>query len=168
MPVHQRLVQPVLAAGARIVRRGRGTWQIGIDPGRRVILPGSPGVDAELDALRIGATASGTATDLSEALDRAGLLARPRAHRLRVIVRGALGPDDARLIDMTATRVDQDAPGLLLSLGEPARELLDDWLREGRSHMVVRVVDGRIVIGPLVVPGRTACLRCIDCHLVDI
>ncbi|RZT84168.1 bacteriocin biosynthesis cyclodehydratase domain-containing protein [Pseudonocardia sediminis] len=32
------------------------------------------------------------------------------------------------------------------------------------EHLVVRVRDGRGVVGPLVLPGRTACLRCLDLH----
>jgi bacteriocin biosynthesis cyclodehydratase domain-containing protein len=32
------------------------------------------------------------------------------------------------------------------------------------AHLPVRVRDGRGLIGPLVVPGRTSCLRCADLH----
>jgi bacteriocin biosynthesis cyclodehydratase domain-containing protein len=31
-------------------------------------------------------------------------------------------------------------------------------------HLVVRLVDGGALLGPFVVPGETACLRCIDAH----
>ena len=31
-------------------------------------------------------------------------------------------------------------------------------------HLAVQVVDGRAVVGPLVFPGRTGCLRCADLH----
>ena len=34
-------------------------------------------------------------------------------------------------------------------------------------HLVVRVVDGVGLIGPLVLPGRSACLRCIDLHCAE-
>ena len=34
-------------------------------------------------------------------------------------------------------------------------------------HLVVRLVEGRAVVGPFVVPGRTACLRCIDAYLTE-
>ena len=51
-----------------------------------------------------------------------------------------------------------------IGLGELPRERLDPLLRSSTSHVVVRLVDGGAVIGPFVVPGKTACLRCIDAH----
>ncbi|WP_148572620.1 TOMM precursor leader peptide-binding protein [Nocardioides caldifontis] len=53
---------------------------------------------------------------------------------------------------------------VLVGIGEPPRELVDDHRREGIPHLVVRLTEGRAVVGPFVVPGRSACLRCIDCH----
>ena len=53
---------------------------------------------------------------------------------------------------------------LALSTGEIARDRLDPLIRRGTSHLVVRLVDGAAVVGPFVVPGQTACLRCIDAH----
>lgn len=32
-------------------------------------------------------------------------------------------------------------------------------------HLQVRLIDGLGLVGPLVLPGRTACLRCLDLHL---
>jgi len=145
---------------------------VGVDPGRRVVVPDSADVVEELAALRLGTTATGEPTNLSRSLAEAGLLARPRPRWTKVVVRGTLGTDPTALLELLGVRSPRDpahqTPGLLLSVGEPNRELLDPWLREGRSHLVVRVVDGRVIIGPLVIPGHTACLRCIDCHLVDI
>ncbi|GAA4795420.1 hypothetical protein GCM10023200_34330 [Actinomycetospora chlora] len=37
----------------------------------------------------------------------------------------------------------------------------------GRPHLVVAVVDGTGTVGPLVVPGRTPCLRCADLVRAD-
>ena len=54
---------------------------------------------------------------------------------------------------------------LVVSSGELARERLDHLVRRSASHLVVRLVDGGAVLGPFVVPGRTACLRCLDAHL---
>ena len=56
---------------------------------------------------------------------------------------------------------------LVLSAGELARERLDPLVRRGTSHLVVRLVDGAALVGPFVVPGVTACLRCIDAHRSD-
>lgn len=56
---------------------------------------------------------------------------------------------------------------VLIGVGEPTRDLLDGWVREGVPHLVVRLVEGRAVIGPFVVPGKTACLRCIDAYRAE-
>ncbi len=37
-------------------------------------------------------------------------------------------------------------------------------MESGRPHLPVRLRDGRGVVGPLVLPGRTSCLRCGDLH----
>ena len=47
-------------------------------------------------------------------------------------------------------------------MGEFDRTLLDDLVRDGVPHHVVRVVEGAPVVGPFVLPGETACLRCVD------
>lgn len=57
--------------------------------------------------------------------------------------------------------------GVLLGVGEPDRELLDEWTRAGTPYLLVRLTEGRAVVGPFVVPGRTACLRCVDAHHTD-
>lgn len=58
--------------------------------------------------------------------------------------------------------------GVLVSVGEPAREELDPWVRAGTPHLVVRLVEGHAVIGPFVRPGDSACLRCVDAHHTDV
>jgi bacteriocin biosynthesis cyclodehydratase domain-containing protein len=82
------------------------------------------------------------AADLAEVCDRSGLpLSRPARGR---------------------TTTEPPTLRVLVGLGEPTRDLVDPWLRDGSPHLVVRMVEGRAVVGPFVVPGRTACLRCID------
>jgi bacteriocin biosynthesis cyclodehydratase domain-containing protein len=46
----------------------------------------------------------------------------------------------------------------VLSAGLAATEL---------PHMMVHAAEGTGVVGPLVVPGRTSCLRCVDLHNTD-
>ena len=58
--------------------------------------------------------------------------------------------------------------GVLVAVGEPPREMLDAWLRESTPHLVVRLSEGHATLGPFVLPGRTACLRCVDAHLTDV
>ncbi|HKN95791.1 MAG TPA: hypothetical protein VJX10_01645, partial [Pseudonocardiaceae bacterium] len=37
----------------------------------------------------------------------------------------------------------------------------------GVPHLMVHAAEGTGVVGPLVVPGRTSCLRCVDLHNTD-
>ncbi len=39
--------------------------------------------------------------------------------------------------------------------------------RRGSPHLMVHAAEGTGVVGPLVVPGRTSCLRCVDLHKTD-
>lgn len=57
--------------------------------------------------------------------------------------------------------------GVLVGVGEPRRERADSWVRDGTPHLVVRLTEGHALVGPFVVPGKTACLRCIDAHHTD-
>jgi bacteriocin biosynthesis cyclodehydratase domain-containing protein len=74
-------------------------------------------------------------------------------------------------VGLTGPRAGRPDPGdrlvLLVGVGEPHRELLDPLLHEGTSHLLVRLAEGEAVIGPLVVPGRTACLRCLDAYRTE-
>ncbi|AEF42178.1 hypothetical protein AS9A_3740 [Hoyosella subflava DQS3-9A1] len=46
--------------------------------------------------------------------------------------------------------------------------VLNDFLiREQLPHLAVRVRDGRGLVGPLVLPGATSCLRCADLYRAD-
>ena len=50
---------------------------------------------------------------------------------------------------------------------EPDRALTDALARTGRSQLIVRLETDRAVVGPLVMPGRSPCVRCHDllrCH----
>ena len=62
---------------------------------------------------------------------------------------------------------EEPAVGVLAGVGEPDRELVDGWMRERVPHLLVRLAEGRATVGPFVVPGATACLRCIDAHHTD-
>ena len=42
--------------------------------------------------------------------------------------------------------------------------LLADLVSTGTAHLVVRLRDGAGLVGPLVLPGRSSCLRCADLH----
>ena len=53
---------------------------------------------------------------------------------------------------------------LVVADGELSRGAVDPFLREGAPHLVLTGAGGRLRLGPFVVPGQTACLRCVDAH----
>lgn len=55
---------------------------------------------------------------------------------------------------------------LVVNAGEHPREELDPLVRDGVPHLLLSV--GPIArVGPFVVPGATACQRCLDAHLAE-
>jgi bacteriocin biosynthesis cyclodehydratase domain-containing protein len=50
----------------------------------------------------------------------------------------------------------------------PAPSMTARLHTEGIPHLLVRMRDGTGVVGPLVVPGRTSCSRCMDLHRRDL
>lgn len=50
---------------------------------------------------------------------------------------------------------------------EIPREEIDPLVRDGMPHLLVTGGAGGITVGPFVVPGLTACLRCVDAHLAE-
>lgn len=42
------------------------------------------------------------------------------------------------------------------------RAISDSLLRDDQSHLFVRTLGEGVVVGPLVVPGQSACMRCLD------
>ncbi|GAA2755593.1 ThiF family adenylyltransferase [Actinopolymorpha rutila] len=47
---------------------------------------------------------------------------------------------------------------------EPDRNLADALVRAGVPHLVVRMREGRAILGPFVLPGTSSCVRCHDLH----
>lgn len=50
----------------------------------------------------------------------------------------------------------------------PDRQLLSALMDHGQAHLPVLLRERDILIGPLVIPGETACVQCIDRHLADM
>jgi hypothetical protein len=53
---------------------------------------------------------------------------------------------------------------LLVTAGEPPRSRVDALVADDRPHLLLALLPDRARLGPFVVPGMTACLRCIDAH----
>lgn len=170
-----------LRAGVPVLGRGDGLVQVGTDPARRVLLPDTSSVRRLLQLLPFGVRTDAPASnpEVLRALAAAGLL---------------VDEDDVRLLAeaRAATRVRLDAPGwwrplvtglvaaaglattdadrqpadvtLVLTWGEPDRDELDQLTARDQPWLPVAVLEGRVRVGPFVVPGASACLRCTDAH----
>lgn len=105
-------------------------------------------------------------------LGAADLLARRRRARIRVV-----GPDrETGLVLDVLTRAGVGLhrgvgdPTAVLILGSPEfdRQAVDRWVQRGIAHLLVQCVDAAWWIGPFVLPGENACLRCVDAHRRDL
>jgi hypothetical protein len=200
-----------------VARRDHVSLQVGLESGRRLVLPDRPLVRETLAALGPGlplSSSSPAAVETVAALAAHGLLvdrndvsaalagtedpaqraattaafashgeqasARLQARAAATVAVRAAG-DDPLLTSWTQTAVgllrssgvgrvhesDDTAAevALLVSAGEPDRDLLDGPLTTGQPHLLVVAAEGEVRVGPFVVPGMTACLRCVDAHL---
>lgn len=144
-----------------------------------MVLPDVPEVRRLLDDLRHGRPAGAlrpVATAALARLERADLLAPPPADDAAeptVATASLRGP--RRLVEVASThlraagltlRPDGDVR-LLLAHGALRREATDQLVRDGVAHLVSVVTPWGWDVGPLVVPGQTACLRCVDAALSD-
>ena len=166
--------RPQLAPGLRVVRRGLDHLQVGLYAGRRVLLPRTEAVERTLAVLleRRRPDDEPETASVLDLLDRHGCLewVQPTTC-VSVAVLGDLDvfrPLVGDLVEGSGLRLTSEVPGadvvIVAGVGETDRDDLDPLVRSRTSHVVVRLVDGGAVIGPFVVPGATACLRCVDAH----
>jgi bacteriocin biosynthesis cyclodehydratase domain-containing protein len=154
-----------------------------VDSGRLLPLAGhrpgndSPAVLPRTEVAALAARAGDRAGDLVAAR-RATLvevvpLGSPDAHAVSTHAVGMLSDAGvtARLLprdSAPAARASSNPTvALLVCVGEPSREEVDDWMRAGVPHLLLRLVEGDAVVGPFVLPGETTCLRCVDAHHTD-
>lgn len=88
------------------------------------------------------------------------------ADRLAGLLAGAGVP---LLLARTAAAAEAAEAGFAIAIGhyvlDPALHGL--WLRRDVAHLPVVLGDSSVAIGPLVEPGRTACLFCLQRHATD-
>ncbi|EOM77429.1 hypothetical protein [Rhodococcus rhodnii] len=131
------------------------------------------------DAARLGFDPRATAR-LLDVLTRAGALLAPAPPRecptVRVHGRGPLSDAIAAALTATGTIVsrstrypiDRDARRwrercvVLTDASVVDPRLVHDLVAAGIPHLHVRLRDGGGLVGPFVLPGRTACLRCVE------
>ena len=76
------------------------------------------------------------------------------------VTRADAGDDDPQPPDRTR-------PDLAVLVGRPPLELRASLMREQIPHLAVSADEAIGIVGPLVIPGRTACLRCLDLTRTD-
>ena len=56
-----------------------------------------------------------------------------------------------------------ELPDLIISTESIPQETMQSWLSENIVHLPIsNLVENKIVIGPIVIPGKTPCLNCLD------
>jgi bacteriocin biosynthesis cyclodehydratase domain-containing protein len=95
---------------------------------------------------------------LDEDIGHARTDAAERAVR-RIAPETATGRPDPRRQPDLVVLTDAPVPDPQLSAGLAAA---------GMPHLVVHAAEGIGVVGPLVMPGRTTCLHCVDLHNTDV
>ena len=68
-------------------------------------------------------------------------------------------------VTVAAPHAERASVSLLVTAGEPPRSGVDRLVTADRPHLLLALLPDRARLGPFVVPGRTACLRCLDAHL---
>lgn len=96
----------------------------------------------------------------------ASVLAARRRSRVFVAGSGGVASLVRRLVEdehVPVTLSAEDATVVVLAAdGEPSRESADEAMRRGIPFLCVGVRELVGLVGPFVVPGSTACLRCVD------
>jgi hypothetical protein len=56
----------------------------------------------------------------------------------------------------------------MVAVGKPPADRVQEWMSDGVPHLFIDSAEGaRISIGPVVIPGRTPCIRCVSVALED-
>jgi hypothetical protein len=100
-----------------------------------------------------GRARGSTSVDVPDRLEALGTALRRRHPRLQVHRPGHWTKPDGARVDLTV--VAADGP-------EVDRLVTDTLLATDSPHLVLRSSGSEVSVGPLVVPGRTSCLRCAD------
>lgn len=171
MPITAPQARPAtqLAAAARVVDRHDGLLQVGIRPEACIRVPDTPRLRRALADIARGERGNDQDPHLVTALHEAGLVSLPSPPGpFAIRIWGTLDSDISTALRWAGLSERADAKLVLyLSNGEIDRADLDPLVRSGIPHLIVRALDGVLVVGPFVIPGQTACIRCIDAHHTD-
>ncbi len=175
-------MRPSLPPATTVVRRDVHHLQVGTDPGVLVRdRPGLVGLLRLLDGVRdvpqlaalAGPEIAGDVPSVvTELLARGALVdARPPV-RARLDIAVHCDAPTQRLAETVRTALHEldlapagrSGPRLYvhLSTGEPARSDIQPLAATGQAHLLISTAGPRVRVGPLVVPGVSPCLTCLD------
>lgn len=168
---------------ARLVRPPSGLTAAALANLLRTMQSGVGSADLLTLARNRGLTAPDELTDVVTALTEAGLVTTDRPHTrsasIRIHGRGPLSDLMASALRCSGARVrntnlnhatvspDNTDLVVLSDLLVPEPRVIHDLHAARVPHLRVLVRDGTGLVGPLVIPGVTSCLRCADLHRSD-
>lgn len=182
---------------ARPVRRGAGEVQFGLSPESGIVLAGLSDPETELLLSLARTSGTGRDVALSQrfgvSLERVEeLVTTLRGHGLLIAPAEASSPErhivtvsgrgtvverlreelgSGEILELTAPDIEAGSGGANLAVLCARDAISPDegrlWQRAGTPHLPVVLRDEEAVIGPLVLPGRSPCLRCLDLHRRD-
>ncbi|MGO3328388.1 hypothetical protein [Gordonia sp. (in: high G+C Gram-positive bacteria)] len=184
---------PVLVPGVPVLARGDSAVHVGCDPRSAIVLPLGPEADAHavvavLQILRTPVSYRAIAKRVRAAgldsvaframLDRlviagkAAVSAAPRAVAVHIPGCGDVATALSDALRRAGVHVDDadGGSGLVVVADQPIPDpaMVADLMASGTPHLSVHLRDGVGVIGPLVLPGSSTCLRCIDMYRADL
>lgn len=186
------MTRPCIRPGAPLLRRDATHLQVGTSPG--IVVDDRPGLrsflrllDGVRDVAQLRRLAAVDVPELEADVDdvlrslmACGAVVDARTLQIRRPPIDVAVHDDTKsrplaravghvLTDLDLPSRDTADPDLLVvvSCGEPARDVFDQAHRHGIAHLMVVLDEDRIRIGPLVLPGVTPCLTCLDLHRTD-
>lgn len=170
-----------LRRGVTVGARDAGLLVVGADPAHHVVLPDTTVVHQVLVQLRQGlprGALTGTGEAVADALERAGLLVDVEEQALLAAARastrvGVVAPAAWRgrataLLELAGMAIASRRDGSdidltwVITVGAPSWATHDDLVARDEPALFTSVLPSRVRVGPFVVPGVTACLRCLD------
>jgi bacteriocin biosynthesis cyclodehydratase domain-containing protein len=179
-----------LDSGVAVVWRDPFSLQFGVDPVRTVLREVSNAEERMIAAMSVGVSRSGLdmiahssgagEREVSSLLKRlAGVLVAPldgvARRRVAIVGRGATVDRVADALAIAGVdvvvgdRVPEERCDLGLAIGHYVidPEAYGYWLRRDLPHLPVVFGDDSVTVGPLVEPGVTACLYCLEHYRRD-
>ncbi|MCF8609957.1 hypothetical protein L5G28_07240 [Gordonia sp. HY285] len=187
------LTLPVLVPGIPVLARGDSGVHVGCDPRSAIVLALTPGTDARavadlLQALRVpvryrdiakrvraaglDAASFRAMVDRLVAAGKAAVVTPPRNMPVHVLGSGDVAT--ALSVSLTSAGVKvhgaADGAGLVVVADQPVPDpiLVTTLMASATPHLSVHLRDGVGIVGPLVLPGTSACLRCVDLYRADL